>query len=137
MLGHLGIAESTWNRWRSRDGGMRIDEVKRLKELEHENTRHKKTRPSTSTCLRRRLGDTSGPGARPQGRVHLARALRGVVAPGLAGPGPAPLDRAAHPGTETGRGGETAPAAPGDRPYAHPLGTERPPTACSTSTDGS
>jgi len=42
VLRHLGIAESTWNRWKSRYGGMRIDEVKRLRELEHENTRLKK-----------------------------------------------------------------------------------------------
>jgi putative transposase len=38
----LEIAESTWNRWRSQDGGMKADGAKKLKELEIENTRLKK-----------------------------------------------------------------------------------------------
>ena len=42
VLRHLGIAESTWNRWRNQYGGMKADEVKHLKELEKENARLKK-----------------------------------------------------------------------------------------------
>ena len=42
VLRHLGIAESTWNRWRNRYGGMKAEEAKRLKELERENARLKK-----------------------------------------------------------------------------------------------
>jgi len=42
VLRHLEIAESTWNRWRSQYGGMTVDTVKRLKELETENARLKK-----------------------------------------------------------------------------------------------
>jgi len=42
VLRHLEIAESTWNRWRSRFGGMDADAAKRLKELEAENARLKK-----------------------------------------------------------------------------------------------
>jgi transposase-like protein len=42
VVGHLGIAESTWNRWRNQYGGMKADEARRLKELERENTRLKK-----------------------------------------------------------------------------------------------
>ena len=42
MLRHLGIAESTWNRWRNQYSGMKADEAKRLKELERENSRLKK-----------------------------------------------------------------------------------------------
>ena len=42
VLRHLGIAESTWNRWRNQYGGMKADEAKRLKELEKENARLKK-----------------------------------------------------------------------------------------------
>jgi putative transposase len=42
VLRHLGVAESTWNRWRNQYGGMKADEVKRLKELEKENRRLKK-----------------------------------------------------------------------------------------------
>jgi transposase-like protein len=38
----LGIAEQTYYRWRKAYGGMRVDQAKRLKELELENTRLKK-----------------------------------------------------------------------------------------------
>jgi putative transposase len=38
----LGIAEQTYYRWRKEYGGMRIDQAKRLKELEQENARLKK-----------------------------------------------------------------------------------------------
>jgi transposase-like protein len=37
-----GISEQTFYRWRQRYGGMRVDEAKRLKELEAENARLKK-----------------------------------------------------------------------------------------------
>ena len=38
----LGITEQTYSRWRKEYGGMRIDQAKRLKELEKENARLKK-----------------------------------------------------------------------------------------------
>ena len=38
----LGIAEQTYYRWRKDYGGMRVDQAKRLKELELENVRLKK-----------------------------------------------------------------------------------------------
>lgn len=38
----LGIAEQTYYRWRKSYGGMRVDQAKRLKELELENSRLKK-----------------------------------------------------------------------------------------------
>jgi transposase-like protein len=38
---HLEITESTWHRWRNLYGGMKVDDAKRLKELERENTRLK------------------------------------------------------------------------------------------------
>lgn len=37
----LGIVESTWMRWKSRFGGMKSQEAKRLRELEIENQRLK------------------------------------------------------------------------------------------------
>ncbi len=37
----LGIAENTYYRWRNQFGGIKADEVKRLKELEKENARLK------------------------------------------------------------------------------------------------
>ena len=38
----LGITEQTYYRWRKEYGGMRIEQAKRLKELEKENSRLKK-----------------------------------------------------------------------------------------------
>jgi len=38
----LGITEQTYYRWRKEYGGLRIDQAKRLKELEKENARLKK-----------------------------------------------------------------------------------------------
>jgi transposase-like protein len=38
----LGISEQTCYRWRKDYGGMRVDQAKRLKELEKENARLKK-----------------------------------------------------------------------------------------------
>jgi putative transposase len=42
VVRHLEIAETTWNRWRSQYGGMKIDEAKRLRQRETENARLKK-----------------------------------------------------------------------------------------------
>ena len=38
----LGVTEQTYYRWRREYGGLRMDEAKRMKELERENTRLKK-----------------------------------------------------------------------------------------------
>ncbi len=38
----LGIAVQTYYRWRKEYGGLRVDQAKRLKQLEHENNRLKK-----------------------------------------------------------------------------------------------
>jgi transposase-like protein len=38
----LGVTEQTYYRWRREYGGMRIEQAKRLKELEKENVRLKK-----------------------------------------------------------------------------------------------
>ena len=38
----LAISEQTFHRWRNQYGGMKADEMKRLRELEAENTRLKK-----------------------------------------------------------------------------------------------
>ncbi len=38
----LAIAEQTYYRWRKEYGGLRVDQAKRLKELEKENARLKK-----------------------------------------------------------------------------------------------
>ena len=38
----LGVTEQTYYRWRNEYGGLKIDQVKRLKELERENSRLKR-----------------------------------------------------------------------------------------------
>ena len=50
---HLGITEQTYYRWRKEYGGMRINQAKRLKELEKENARLKKL--VAYTCARNRF----------------------------------------------------------------------------------
>jgi len=38
----LGVKEQTYYKWRKEYGGMRVDQAKRLKEVEQENTRLRK-----------------------------------------------------------------------------------------------
>ena len=42
MVRKLGITEQTYYRWRKEYGGLRMDQAKRLKELEKENSRLKR-----------------------------------------------------------------------------------------------
>jgi putative transposase len=39
----IGVAEATHRRWRNAYGGLKLDQVRRLKELELENSRLRKT----------------------------------------------------------------------------------------------
>jgi transposase-like protein len=39
---HLQVSEQTYHRWRAQYGGMKADDVKRLKELEAENAKLKR-----------------------------------------------------------------------------------------------
>ena len=38
----LGVSEQTYYRWRQEFGGMKVDQARRFKELEHENARLKR-----------------------------------------------------------------------------------------------
>jgi putative transposase len=42
VLQVLEVSEATYHRWRNQYGGMKVDEARRLKELETENARLKK-----------------------------------------------------------------------------------------------
>ena len=42
ILKKIGVSDATYYRWRKEYGGMRIDQARRLKELEQENSRLKK-----------------------------------------------------------------------------------------------
>jgi putative transposase len=39
---HLQVSEQTYHRWRAQYGGMKADDVRRMKELENENTQLKR-----------------------------------------------------------------------------------------------
>jgi putative transposase len=41
-ISQIGVSEVTYYRWRQEYGGLKIEQVKRLKELELENTRLRK-----------------------------------------------------------------------------------------------
>ena len=42
ILKKIGVSDATYYRWRNEYGGMRVDQARRLKELEQENSRLKK-----------------------------------------------------------------------------------------------
>ena len=42
MLKKIGVSDNTYYRWRKEYGGMKVEQAKRLKELEQENSRLKK-----------------------------------------------------------------------------------------------
>jgi len=42
VLRQLAISDATYYKWRKEYGGLRIDQAKRLKELEHENSQLRK-----------------------------------------------------------------------------------------------
>ncbi len=39
---HLEVSEQTYHRWRNQFGGMKVDDAKRLRDLERENSRLKR-----------------------------------------------------------------------------------------------
>lgn len=41
-LRQLGVSDATYYKWRKEYGGLRVDQAKRLKEMEQENTRLRK-----------------------------------------------------------------------------------------------
>jgi putative transposase len=42
VMRQLGVSDATYYKWRKEYGGLRIDQAKRLKEMEQENTRLRK-----------------------------------------------------------------------------------------------
>jgi hypothetical protein len=77
----------TYHRWRARDGGMKADEVKRLKEAEAENAELKRIWPIrcwSSRGSRSWRRETSEPGASTPGGARVAGPARDVGASGVA-----------------------------------------------------
>jgi putative transposase len=62
----LQVSEQTYYRWRNQFGGLKADDVKRLKDLERENATLKRLLAEAElekAALRRSLRETSEPGA--------------------------------------------------------------------------
>ena len=61
----IGVTEQTYHRWKKRFGGLRIDQAKRLKNLEKENARQKRLLADAEldkAILREAASGTSEPG---------------------------------------------------------------------------
>ena len=95
----LGISEQTYSRWRKEYGGLRCDQAKRLKALEHENTRLKRLVADQALdnailkergCLGKLLSPPTGPGrsdAAVEPAESVAKAGVLVALPALLGQG--------------------------------------------------
>ena len=71
---HLEVSEQTYHRWRAQYGGMKADDVRRLKELEVENTRLKRIVADKELENLRAAGDREGKLVSPSRRrraVHM------------------------------------------------------------------
>ena len=93
----IGVTEVTYYRWRQEFGGLKSDQVKRLKDLETENTRLRRAVSDLTLdklILQEAAGETSKPRASP--RLHRACSTEAVRlrAPRLCGARPASLDAA-------------------------------------------
>jgi len=63
----IGVSEVTYYRWRQEYGGLKSDQVKRLKDLETENARLRNKRRCTHPCR-------AGVAAHPRSAAALPRA---------------------------------------------------------------
>ena len=93
----IGVSEQTFYRWRSEYGGLRVDQARRLKQLETENSRLKRAVAELTLdnqILKEAAGETSEP--RPSAPLRPARqvGLGDIGAAGLQGAGATPLDPA-------------------------------------------
>ena len=90
----IGVSEQTYSRWRADYGGVKMDLVKRLKELETENAR---LRRAVSDLTLDKMILTEAARGNYQALLAAAPVWEGegrawcIRASGLPGPGPAPL----------------------------------------------
>jgi transposase-like protein len=93
----LEITEQTYYRWRKEYGGLRLDQAKRLKELEQENARLKRLVADLTLdkqILEEVTKKTSEPDEASRSCGSRSRAPRGVRTPSVPGPGATPIDSA-------------------------------------------
>ena len=74
----IGVTEVTYYRWRQEYGGLKSDQVKRLKELETENARLRKA-VSDLTLEKLILKEAASGTDKPRSPPHLRRARHGDV----------------------------------------------------------
>ena len=94
----LGVAEQTYYRWRKEYGGLKMDQAKRLKEVEQENTRLRKAVTELTLdklILKEAAGETSKPGATATVCCASARGTERFRTPGVPGAGASTIDPAA------------------------------------------
>src|SRR3954454_4629190 len=106
----IGVTEVTYYRWRQAYGGLKTEQIRRLKELETENARLRRAVADLTLdklILKEPPRETTEPRASP--RLHRARPRQasGLRAPCVPSARPAPLDAA------------QTPAGPGRRGTAH------------------
>lgn len=91
VVRRLEVTQVTYYRWRQEYGGMKVDQAKRLKDLEKENARLKRLLADAE--LDKAILKETGR-ALPQATIHRAcvSGARRVGAPGLSGSGPAPIN---------------------------------------------
>jgi transposase-like protein len=96
----IGVSEVTYYRWRQEYGGLKSEQVKRLKELEQENTRLRKA-ISDLTLDKLILQEVARETSEPRASPCLCRAgpssVADLRAPRLCGARAAPLDAAQGP----------------------------------------
>src|SRR5947209_18031326 len=69
----IGVTEVTYYRWRREFGGLKADQVKRLRNLEAENARLRRADPAAPGLWR---GRRHRPASSPQRRSHACRHRR-------------------------------------------------------------
>jgi transposase-like protein len=95
----LEVSENTYHRWRKQYGGMKSDDVKRLKELERENGRLKRIVADQALnidALKEVAKGTGRPGPPASGGRDGLRPPGRQRASGLPVPGAVPIDAASR-----------------------------------------
>jgi putative transposase len=105
----IGVTEVTYSRWRQEYGGLKSDQVKRMKELETENQRLRKALADLTLDKLILQEAARGNLLSPRASARLCRAhpIRAdhLRAPRLPGARAAPLDPAQDAAGQRGRGG--------------------------------
>ena len=81
----IGVTEQTFYRWRAEFGGLKLDQVKRLKQLEAENARLRKA--VSDLTLEKVTYGTGGVGSAPHFATAAFQQAAGIKLSGVSSPG--------------------------------------------------